>query len=83
MGKAVQFKLTKDEALILAEALQFDKYRMCNDVGKNKAAASEIVTALNELQHRLEVFATDKRLHRGITFNERVKHYVNLRIGSV
>jgi len=75
----VQFKITKDEAAILAAALEEEKFNICHSVGRNRDEAKQIIKVLNVLNERLENFSKDERLHsRHISwnFNERVRKYV-------
>jgi hypothetical protein len=57
-------KLSKTEALLLAQALENSKYDFCHHAaGTSKKARLEVMAKLNNLQARLETHSDDQRMH--------------------
>ena len=60
-------RLTKDEASILAEAMEEYKYKVINDYKDAKDLGA--FEKLHVLQQRLEFYGDDKRRHGRTSFN--------------
>lgn len=56
-----QYKITKDEARILAASLEDYKYELVNHFARSKNEGLKMIAALNSLQERLSKFGIDKR----------------------
>lgn len=72
-------RLTKEEALILVNALEEHKYDLANSFGQTKELSQKAISKLNDLQFRLENFSNDERLNREKrmrTSRERIRHYI-------
>lgn len=72
-------KLTKDEAMILAVALEEYKFDVVRRLNLDKELSVQAMTVFNNLQSNLEDYSNDQRMNREKTvrsYQDRVRKYV-------